>query len=76
VTDSSIGTGAIQVLPLDQNVIVSLASQITAGERAQKIVVFDTAAGADGTDIQANPVVPTVQPTDITVSPDTLQTGP
>jgi hypothetical protein len=73
VTDSP--TDTIQVLPLDQSVIASLASQIAAGERAQKTVVFDTAAGADGTDIEANPVVPTVQPADITVSPDTLRTG-
>jgi len=77
VTDSSMTTSSpIQILPLDQSVINSLASQIAAGERAQKIVVFETVTGADGPDIQANPVVPTNLPVQLTVSPDTLQTGP
>jgi hypothetical protein len=77
VTDSSITTSSsqIQVLPLDQSVIKSLASQLAAGERAQKIVVFQTTTGAGGTDVEAVPVVPTNLPVQLTVSPDTLRTG-
>jgi hypothetical protein len=76
VTDSSMTTTSwIKVLPLDPGVINSLASQLAAGERAQKIVVFETTTGADGSDIRANPVVPTDLPVQLTVSPATLRTG-
>jgi len=77
VTDSSVSTSdKIQVLPIDQSYLDSIASQLAAGERAQKIVVFETVTGADGSEIQANPVVPSNLPVQMTVSPATLQTGP
>jgi hypothetical protein len=74
VTDSSITTTSSQmhVVPIDQFYLDSIASQLAAGERAQKIVVFETAAGADGAEIQANPVVPSTLPVQMTVSPATL----
>ena len=77
VTDSSITTSPswVQVLSLDPTFINSLAGQLAAGERAQKIVVFETTTGEGGADIQANPVVPTNVPVQITVTPSTLPTG-
>jgi hypothetical protein len=73
VTDSSITTTSqIQVIPIDQSYLDSIASQLAAGERAQKIVVFETVTGADGSDIQANPVVPGNLPVQMTVSPSSL----
>jgi hypothetical protein len=74
VTDFSIDSTSalIQVLLIDQSYLDSLASQLAAGERAQKIVVFETVPGTDGPEIQANPVVPSNLPVQITVSPATL----
>lgn len=73
VTDSS--TGPVQVLAMDQGLLDSLAPIIAVGERVRQIVVFETVPGTDGPEIQANPVVPTNLPVQLTVSPATLRTG-
>jgi len=77
VSDSGISGSSdpVKLLPIDPSLLASLADQIAAGERAQKIVVFETVTGADGAEIQANPVVPTNPPVNLTISPSTLQTG-
>jgi hypothetical protein len=74
VTDSSMSvtSSQIEVIPIDQSFLDSIASQLAAGERAQKIVVFETVTGDDGSDIQANPVVPGNLPVQMTVSPSSL----
>jgi hypothetical protein len=76
VSDSSLSSSEpVKVSAIDPNLLASLSDQLAAGERAQKIVVFETVPGPDGPEIQANPVVPTNPPVSLTVSPSTLQTG-
>ena len=77
VTDSSASSPStpLQVLTIDPSWLASIADQIAAGERAQQVVVFETVPGADGPEIQANPVVPANPPVSLTVSPSTLRTG-
>ncbi len=73
VTDSP--AGSLQVLTIDQGQLDSLAPQLAAGDRARQIVVFETVPGPGGPEIQANPVVPTNLPVELTVSPSTLRNG-
>ena len=78
VTDSDASSGSsvpLLVLAIDPGWLASIAGQLAAGERAQQIVVFETVPGADGPEIQANPVVPANPPINLTVSPSTLRTG-
>jgi hypothetical protein len=78
VADDSTGSSStpVQVLPIAQSRLDSLAPQLAAGDRARLIVVFETVPGANGPEIQATPVVPANLPVQLTVSPSTLQTGP
>jgi hypothetical protein len=67
----SLTAETIQVTALDQDTLDAFALQITAAERAQKIVVFESGP----TEIQAKAVVPVNLPVPLTVSPSTLRTG-
>ncbi|OHE77608.1 MAG: hypothetical protein A3G75_10505 [Verrucomicrobia bacterium RIFCSPLOWO2_12_FULL_64_8] len=74
---------SIQVLALPKDVLDLFLPKIGLSERAQKMVVFETAgdksaAGAGSTgggDIVAKAVLPAELPVPLTVSPSTLRTG-
>ncbi len=74
VTDSSPGSPSapLSALGVDPGLLDALSSFLAAGERAQKIVVFETVSGPGGSEIQANPVVPANLPVQLTVTPSNL----
>ena len=79
VTGASAAAGAesFRVATAGPDVLSGFASQISAAERAQTTVLFETVnpAGGRPSEIQARAVVPAELPVPLTVSPSTLRTG-
>jgi hypothetical protein len=70
------GAETVRIEALTAALINDVSAFISANERSQKIVVFETVTNDAGvSQIQAKDVVPAVLPTDLTVSPSSLRTG-